>query len=395
MTRAMSEARPVINYNYAVITGILFWCALIVVSSVYVTTPLIKPFADEFQVTQSVSAWTSSSFSLFYGLGFLLFGPLADRYGRKQIIAFGMLALTLFTLSIGLINSFVWLVILRGIQGFVAATFAPTALAYVFDIYPKHKIVTAVGFISFGYVTSGIFGQVLGDVINQTFDWQIVFVVFSVLYLVTFLLVWLVLPSSEISGGTKGIQYYVHQAKIILTQKNFIYCYIITVFLLLTFIGMYTVLGDYLSNAPFHLTEKQILYIRAVGIIGMVLSPLTGLIVKRLGLMETLRVGLAVAAGGLFLLGIGSNMIIIVLTSIIYVAGISMIFPSIMMLVGELGGKQRALANSFYAFMLFIGAMIGPIIGIALMNAVTFFLTFSILASLLVIGFLVSFMIKR
>ncbi|MUK89831.1 MFS transporter [Ornithinibacillus sp. L9] len=395
MYQVATKTKPQVKTNYGFITGMLFWCALIVVSSVYVTTPLIIPFSSEFQVTHSIAAWTSSSFSLFYGIGFLFFGPLADRYGRKQIIVFGLLALTVTTFIIGFIHSFYGLVILRGVQGFVAATFAPTALAYVFDIFPKKQIVTAVGFISFGYVTAGIFGQVIADVINQTFEWQFVFILFGFFYLLTFVAVQFILPSSENRNTTNGLYDYLKQAKIIFSQSNFLFCYTITIFLLLTFIGMYTVLGSYLGNAPFDLSEKGILFVRAAGIIGMVLSPLTGMIVHKIGLMTTLRLGLLMAIIGLFSLGIAPNLFWIVFVSIIYVGGISMIFPAIMMLVGELGGKQRALANSFYAFILFIGAMLGPIVGIALMTTGNYIITFSVFAFLLVIGFVVSFLIKR
>ncbi|SES99340.1 Predicted arabinose efflux permease, MFS family [Oceanobacillus limi] len=394
MDEVFQKVKTAETTNYNFITFVMFWCALIVVSSVYVTTPLIIPFTNQFVVSQSLAAWTSSSFSLFYGIGFLLFGPLAERFGRKRIIAYGLASLTIITCMIGFIHSFWALVILRGIQGFIASTFAPTALAYVFDLFPKNKIATVVGFISFGYVTAGIFGQVVSDLINQTFDWQYVFILFSILYFLTFLCVQFGLPSTGKGIAHKGIEYYIHQAKVIFSQKNFIFCYTITIFLLMTFIGMYTVLGDYLGGAPFHLTDKEILYVRAIGIFGMILSPLAGSIVRKIGLMATLRLGLGISIIGLFLLGFGKHLMVIVSMSVLYVAGISLIFPAIMMVVGQLGGKQRALANSFYAFILFIGAMLGPLVAIGLMNLGSYLLTFGVLAILLAIALLVSFFIK-
>jgi MFS transporter, YNFM family, putative membrane transport protein len=165
--------------------------------------------------------------------------------------------------------------------------------------------------------------------------------------------------------------------------------------LLLTFMGMYTLLGSYLSNEPFGLGEKEILGVRAIGIIGMLISPFVGKIVGKIGVFITLRSGLLLAALGLFLLGVGENIAFLIAMSIIYVFGISLIFPAIMVLIGELGGERRALANAFYAFILFIGAMLGPIVAIELLQLFTYFTTFIILAFLLVIGLILSIFVKK
>lgn len=380
--------------NYSLVTLLLFWCALIVVSSVYITTPLVNTFISEYQVTQSMATWTSSIFSLFYATGFLIFGPLSDRYGRKRIIVVGLCILTVVTLLIGITTQFHWLVILRGVQGLVSATFAPAALAYVFDVYPKKRLVTTIGFISFGFLTAGIFGQVFAGVVAQIFDWNMVFLLFGVMYCVSIIAVSLILPKTENQMTNITIRYILKQTKFIFTQKNFLLCYSVTLMLLLTFIGMYTVFGDYLSGPAFNLSNKEILLVRAMGLLGMILSPFTGVFVKRYGLLRILKIGLAIAIVGLFIIGISSNLIIIVSMSVLYVAGISLTFPAIMTLVGELGGSIRAIAASFYTFILFIGATLGPIISIAIMQAGSYVLTFGILGLLLAIGLTATIFIK-
>ncbi|RKQ33200.1 MFS transporter [Oceanobacillus halophilus] len=379
--------------NYSLITFLLFCCALFVVSSVYVATPLMETFSTAFQVTPNMAAWTSSIFSICYGIGFLLFGPLSDMYGRKEMIVFGLIILSVITVLIGFTNHFYILLILRGLQGFFAATFAPSALSYVFEVFPKNKVATTIGFISFGFVTSGIFGQVAGDAINQTFDWNVVFLFFGCLYGMSMLAVWWILPKKKLQEKT-NVREYLLKVKFIVTNKNLMLCYLITVMLLLTFIGMYTVLGGFLGNAPFHLSEKQILGIRAMGIIGMVFSPITGIWIRRYGVLRILKIGLSVSVIGLIVLGFTTNLALLITMSIIYVAGISITFPSIMMLVGNLGGKYRAIASSFYTFILFIGATLGPIISLNIMKWGNFMLTMEVLALLLAIGLTGSFFIK-
>lgn len=388
------DLQDIKTINYSLVTALLFWCALIVVSSVYITTPLVGMFASEFHVTQTIATWTSSIFSLFYATGFLIFGPLSDRYGRKRIIVFGLCILSVVTLLIGFTTEFHLLVLLRGVQGLVSATFAPAALAYVFDVFPKKRLVTTIGFISFGFLTAGIFGQVVAGVVAQLFSWNMVFIFFAVMYFLSIIAVSLLLPNTENHMMNVTIRHYLKQTKKIFSQKNFILCYIITLMLLLTFIGMYTMFGDYLSNPTFNLSSKEILLIRATGLFGMILSPFTGVFVKKYGLLRMLKIGLATSAIGLLLIGLSSNLFIIVCMSVVYVAGISLTFPAIMTLVGELGGSTRATAASFYTFILFIGATLGPIITIAVMQAGSYLLTFGILGLLVAIGFAATFFIK-
>lgn len=147
MSQSVSIENSIQNRSYSMVTLILFWCGLIVVSSLYLTIPLVPIFADTFDVSVTQATWTSSSFSFFYALGFLFFGPLSDRYGRKQIILFGLITLTIVSSLIGFIDSLQVLVALRGLQGIAASTFAPSALAYVVEVFPVKKRVTAIGFV--------------------------------------------------------------------------------------------------------------------------------------------------------------------------------------------------------------------------------------------------------
>ncbi|MRT18650.1 MFS transporter, partial [Vitellibacter sp. q18] len=90
------------------------------------------------QVTEQQAAWMSSVFSVFYACGFLLFAPLSQKFGNKQIIVFGLLVLACFTFLTALPQAYDTVLAFRALQGLFAATCAPTALGYVFDLFPDH-----------------------------------------------------------------------------------------------------------------------------------------------------------------------------------------------------------------------------------------------------------------
>ncbi|MDU7473144.1 MAG: hypothetical protein E7L01_07275 [Paenibacillus macerans] len=66
---------PWVHNNYPLIRWLLFGAALLILSSLYVTVPLLPVFAGAFHVGTSESALAGSAFSLFFAAGCLVYGP--------------------------------------------------------------------------------------------------------------------------------------------------------------------------------------------------------------------------------------------------------------------------------------------------------------------------------
>jgi predicted MFS family arabinose efflux permease len=379
--------------NYSLMTAILFWCGLVVVSSVYLTIPLAEVFNEVFEATAAQAAWTSSAFSLFYAIGCLFTGPLSDRYGRKRVILLGLAALTIITGVLGLSNSMSTLIILRSIQGIAAATFPPVAVTYIVEMFPPEKRVTAIGFVSSGFLMAGVVGQIFSSFISNMFGWQSVFYMIGAIYLITAIIAALLIPKVDNQNNDSSLLAPFKQFGSVLTIKPLLFCYIIATTLLLTFVGMYTALGNYLST-EFGLGNQDILFVRTVGIIGILFSPFSGKLVAKFGIQNVLRGGLTLAFAGLGFLGISSNLPLLIIMSVIFVTGIAITVPTLISLVGQLGGQARGAAVSLYTSVVFIGASLGPIVAVALLNTSSYLLTFEILALLLGIGLFSSFLIK-
>lgn len=381
--------------NYSLMTIILFWGGLVVVSSLYVTIPLVSVFADTFKVSSTQAAWTSSAFSFCYAIGFLFFGPISDCYGRKQIILIGLGVLTIVSPIIGLFDNLSWLIILRGIQGIAAATFGPAALSYAVEMFPTEKRVTTIGFISTGFLMSAIVGQVFSSLISQILSWNYVFYFLGGIYLITGLIIALFIPLGDVQQVKGSILTSFKQMPKVFAQKSLFLCYVITLTLLLSMVGMYSALGSYLSGPAFGLDSKDILYIRSVGILGMLLSPFTGSLVSKFGIQNVLRSGLSLAVLGLGIMGISSNLSFLIVMSVIFVSGISITVPTLISLVGQLGGATRGVSIALYTFILFIGASLGPMVTVGLLKTGSYLLTFEVLAVLLGVGLAISFLIKN
>lgn len=382
------------NKNYPIMTVILFWCGLVILTSMYITIPLADVFTQAFQISAGQAAWIGSSFSLCYALGCLLYGPFSDRYGRKAFLIAGIIGLTVVTVALGLVDSYYGLIVLRGVQGLVAAAFAPISLVYAGEMFPPHKRLTAVGFISSGLLMAGIIGQVYSGMVNEALGWRAIFYILGIVYGITAVIVIGFLPKDELHRPKENVLLKFRQMAGLLKQTRLLAAFSITFVLLLTLVGMYTVLGDYLSSAKFGLSAQEILYIRAIGIAGMLLAPFSGRIAQKLGMTAVLRGGLALSAFGLLTLGLVTNLVLIVLMSVIFVAGIALVTPVIISTVSQLGGNARGAAISFNAFILFLGASTGPIIALRLLKTENYPLSFSVLGGIILLGFAVSLFLK-
>ncbi|EOP42334.1 MFS transporter [Bacillus cereus] len=380
--------------NYTIMTAVLCWAGMVVMSSLYVTIPLTALFSDLFKVSLAQSAATGSIFSVGFAIGCLLFGAISDKYGRKKVIFIGLLALSIVSFFLGIVDSLFWLVILRGLQGIAAATFSPVALAYVVEMFPLEKKVTTIGFVSTGFLVAGIAGQVISTAVSQHFGWHMVFFLLSIVYIITAVLVHYSLPKGETSQSNTDILGPIKQMGKVFTHKSLVLSYMIAFVLLMAFVNMYTVLGNYLSSPTYNLTPEQILYFRLAGLFGMLLSPLAGRLTKRFGVRQVLQGGLLVAIFSLSSMGFISNLPLLVMMSVFFVIGIAISVPSLVSLVGQLGGKSRGIAVSIYTFVLFLGTSIGPIISIYLMKIGDYAQTFILLGLILFIGFVFALFIQ-
>ncbi|MGG1535096.1 MFS transporter [Brevibacillus agri] len=346
-------------------------------TSLYVTIPLLPLFAENYGVSLAEAAATGSVFSLGFALGCLVYGALSDKYGRKQVILSGLFVLIVLSFLLGTVDSFGWLIVLRGLQGAAAASFSLVALAYAVEMFPLEKRVTAIGFISTGFLVAGIVGQVVGGWLSQLYDWRFLFDVLAVAYVITFLLIWLFLPKGERLYPDASVWEPFRQIRHVFRAKNLLLGYVIAFVLLLSFVSMYTVLGAYLSGPAYGLDAQQIVWVRAASIGGMVLSPLAGHLSKRFGVRGVLRFSLLLAVAGLALLGVGASLPVLIGMTLVYVSGIALAVPSLISLIGQLAGKLRGLAVSVYTFILFAGTSVGPILSIHWMKTASYAVTFA------------------
>lgn len=330
-----------------------------IASNIYTLIPIYGPISDSLGITVNQAVIGGSIFSFFYACGLLTFGPVSERVGRKKVILYGLLFSFLTTGLVGLSFNEETLYIFRGLQGFALGSFAPVAFAYTFEVFPVRHRTLVLALINSGFLIAGILGQLVSSSITSLLGWEYVFICFAGFYLLLFICGVLVYPSVPLSNleGTAFVQDLYKLVK----NPSLLLCYIITFSVLLTFVSFYDGLGQYLLE-EYNINQQTLFKIRAVGLIGALLSLFTGKLVQQFGDRRTLLIGLGLVVFSLVFVLFASKPGLLAMLTIPFVAAISLLFPAIISLVGKLGEKARGTAISLYSFTLLTGASIGPLL---------------------------------
>ena len=125
---------------------------------------------------------------------------------------------------------------------------------------------------------------------------------------------------------------------------------------------MYAALGPLLQT-QFRLDETGVLFVRLAGLPAILLAPLAGWLAGRYGPNRVAVAGYVIAAMGLAAEALSSAvLVLLVISSVVFVLGIATIVPSVIALVGGRGGSSRASALAINGVAVFAGASCGPLI---------------------------------
>ncbi|OIJ14608.1 hypothetical protein BKP35_06045 [Anaerobacillus arseniciselenatis] len=359
--------------------------ALLIVSNLYIMIPLLENVSDTYTISTSEASLSISVFSFFYACGLIFFGTLSERFGLKETICSGLAMLIILMLACFFINSFLLFIILRGIQGFWAASFAPVSFIYVLNVLEeKHQTIT-IAVINTGFLSAGVFGQLLSSTVNIVFSWQAIFATLALLYFVLLIYAIKKLPRPSKSNHPKSIGNIIKVLAKLPFQPRLKRFYFITFTILLSFVAYYTALESYFTH-ELQLSATNALMIRGFGLVGLLLTIFFEKITNRIGYVNAVIAGLTLQLIGLAC-SVSQNIYVITLGSMIFVAGVAIVIPAIIQLIGKNGAGQRTYAISLYSFILLLGASVGSTI-ILIPN---YFLKLTVLAALLSFSLLAAF----
>jgi DHA1 family bicyclomycin/chloramphenicol resistance-like MFS transporter len=120
---------------------------------------------------------------IVYFLGFgatqLVWGPLADRFGRKPILAAGVTLYTAFALLCGIAWSFPVLIAARFCQGASAAVTRVLVIAMVRDLFEAEAMARVMSLVSMVFMVMPVLAPNIGQLILLFAPWRAIFLVLA------------------------------------------------------------------------------------------------------------------------------------------------------------------------------------------------------------------------
>jgi MFS transporter, DHA1 family, multidrug resistance protein len=158
--------------------------------------PAIPSIQGEFAVPTAVAQLTLSVSLITMALSSLLYGTLADRYGRKPVLLIGI-ALAVLGSVISALAPSVWIVIAgRGLQAAGATAGLVLARVIVRDVYGDERASSLIGYITAAMALAPLIGPIIGGHLIDAFGWRSVFVAVGLIALWLVALLSLRLPET-------------------------------------------------------------------------------------------------------------------------------------------------------------------------------------------------------
>jgi MFS family permease len=352
-----------------------FWTVIAITFIDRIGGSLLFPFfalyiTSKFNVGMTDVGILFAAFSVSSFAGSAIGGALTDRFGRKGIIMFGLIASSFSTVAMGLIGSFHTFFFLALFVGILTDVAGPAHQAMIADILPEEKRADGYGILRVAFNLSVVIGPAIGGLLASR-SYLLLFLSDAVISLLTVVLIAIFLPETKplahpdapkqtVAGSFAGYGQVFRNAAFML----FLGAVLLQVF---TYMNMNTALGVYLRNE--HGTPESgyglLLSINAAMVV-LMQFPITRRITKYPPMLM-MAAGTFLYVIGFSMYGFVSTYIMFVLAMVIITIGEMVVSPVSQALVAsfapeEMRGRYMAVSGFSWGIPFAVGPYLAGLI---------------------------------
>ena len=149
--------------------------------------PAMGVIADHYKIVGNGQQWLIYSYILGFGVPQLFFGPITDKYGRRNLLKICMVAYVAFAFLCMLTSSFYFLCIARFFQGVFSSGIRVIAISVVRDLTAGRTMARIMSLVMTVFMIVPIFAPVIGQGVMIVAGWKWTFGVLGLAGLIVFL----------------------------------------------------------------------------------------------------------------------------------------------------------------------------------------------------------------
>jgi len=349
----------------------LFW---IVVGTRFVDalgSTLLFPFfalyiTQKFGVGMTQAGVLLGMSSLFGLVGSMAGGALADKFGRRRLILFGLVFSAISSLSLGLANDIRALYPLIIVVGLLSHVAGPAHEAMLVDILPEAKRQEGYGILRVVFNYAWIFGTALGGFIAAR-SFLALFVIDSVISCIVAVLIFRLLPEThpkveEKRENEESLWQTVLGYRVVLKDFSFVAFTFVGMLALIVYQQQYSTLAVYMRNVHGIDSQGFGVILSITGLQVVLFQFLISRIIRRRPAFLMMAVSAFIFAIGFFMYGIVSNFMMFTVAAVIVCLGEMFFFPTSSVLAAsfapeDMRGRYMAVSGLVWS----IPATVGPV----------------------------------
>jgi predicted MFS family arabinose efflux permease len=328
----------------------------------WVVSPILPSIAGDIGVSPIRTAILITAYMIPFAVFQLLYGPLADRYGKLRVLRWSLIGFTIACGATALGSGLTDLTILRALTGMFAAATMPVSFALIGDTVRMEERQAAIGsFMGVAFLGQGL-SMGIGGTIAFLLDWRGVFIAYGVIAAVVTSLLWWRTRGMEVAANpnSKIIEPY----RKLVSQWSSLRVYLIVIVEGVLVGGSFSYFGAFLSS-QFKIDNLAIgLIMTAYGLAAVFAGRKSGTMANLVGRRGTLTLGLAMAAvGDVLVFALGGALPAIVVALALVGGGFMFAHSTLLTIATEFAAKARGTAMSLVAFCMMGGSAAGTAIG--------------------------------
>lgn len=330
--------------------------------SMRIVDPVVPDIARDMAISAASAALLASAFTFPYALGQPVLGALGDTLGKARIIKISLAVMMLCLLAAAIAPSIDALYAARIIGGAAGGGIIPLAFALVGDRFAMLERQIALSKLLSAIIAGQLTGSVGSGLLASQFGWRVSFFVATALAFVALALtLWQLRPRPiterppfKLSGMSNGY-------RAVFANPRTVVCFTAVFIEGIVVFGLFPYLAVMLEQRGAGGLKEAGFVLAGFALGGFAYTALVRVMLDRLGLLNVMRVGGALAGIGFAALTLGGSWPVEMAVFVVIGVGFYMLHNSLQTQATELAPDARGSAVAAHAFFFFLGQAVGPI----------------------------------